>query len=104
MKAWFSMPQRQLRHLNNKYGWAPPDQPRGDISTDGQQEDVRRDGTAGSSTSSIVSGCGTHLRKMDRMGTKTGKLHELNLLLRGGTDLSFTTLPDDIECQKRYAS
>ena len=31
---------------------------------------------------------------------KRGKLHELNLLLRGGTNLSFTTLTDDMNTSK----
>lgn len=83
--------------LNNKYGWAPPDLPRGDITGDGQREDVRQDGTRLFYFFHRKRLWNPSEGKWIGWERKRGKLHELNLLLRGGTNLTFVPSTHNID-------
>ncbi len=50
----------------------------------------------------IAAVAGMRSKGLDGVGAQAGKLHELNLLLRGSTDTSFVQMPDPVPSGIRY--
>ena len=89
-----------IETLNIKYNCTSPGKDTNIVSGDGQESGAGSDGTELFYLLHRKRLWNPNEGKWMGWERKRGKLHELNLLLRGGTNLTFTTLTDDMNACK----